>query len=276
MKLRVIFSLFFAATGILFVENANAGTVIATKPVYVPDLSHENDHLDLKTMTWDKTMVTTNVPADTRQAHVAFSFTNVSTNIVTIADVHGSCSCTTPELPPLPWRIPPGGKGQIGANVNIAGKYGTVVKSVFVGTDKGSRSLYIQINILAPKVPVLTQADRIRQMAIAKVDRQAVFKNDCATCHVKRGENQFGVVLFDADCGICHDANPRSSMVPDLHNIKARTNDDFWRVWIEHGKPGTFMPAFSTADGGPLDDMQIASLVKYLVAAYPSKLALQQ
>jgi mono/diheme cytochrome c family protein len=275
MKLRLIFCVFLAAAGILSVENANADNVITTKPVYVPDLSHEKDHLDLKMMTWDKTMVTTNVPADTAQAHVRFSFTNVTSDTITIADVHGSCSCTTPELPPLPWRIPAGSNGQIGATVNIAGKYGTVVKSVHVGTDKGSRDLYIQITILPPKIPVLTDADRARQMAIAKVDRQAVFKNDCAVCHEKRGENRYDKALFDADCGICHESKNRASMVPDLNTLKAPTNDDFWRVWIEHGKAGSFMPAFSKSDGGPLDDFQIASLIRYLSAAYPSRVASQ-
>jgi mono/diheme cytochrome c family protein len=145
-----------------------------------------------------------------------------------------------------------------------------------VGTDKGSRDLYIQIAIQAPKVAVVTDADRIRQMAIAKVDRQAVFKNDCASCHVKNGEYRYGKPLYDADCGICHEAEHRASMVPDLHNLKVPTNDDFWRVWIEHGKPGTFMPAFSTADGGPLSDMQIASLVSYLDAVMPSRVASHQ
>src|SRR5215469_10632763 len=164
MKLRLIFCVFFAVMGILSVKYANADNVITTKPVYVPDLSHENDHLDLTNMTWEKTMITTNVPADTARAHVVFSFTNVSSNTITIADVHGSCSCTTPELPPLPWRIPAGSSGQIGANVNLAGKFGTVVKSVHVGTDKGSRDLYIQISIQAPVIPVLTDADRVRQM----------------------------------------------------------------------------------------------------------------
>src|SRR5215469_16959713 len=206
MKLRLIFCVFFAVMGILSVKYANADNVITTKPVYVPDLSHENDHLDLTKMTWDKTMITTNVSADTAKAYVLFSFKNVSTNTITFADVHGSCSCTTPQLPPLPWRIPAGSTGQIGATVNIAGKFGTVVKSVHVGTDAGSRDLYIQITILPPKIPVLTDADRIRQMAIAKVDRQAVFKNDCAVCHEKNGENRYAKPLFDADCGICHEA----------------------------------------------------------------------
>jgi hypothetical protein len=53
-------------------------------------------------------------------------------------------------------------------------------------------------------------------------------------------------------------------MVPDLHALKTPTNYEFWRIWITHGKPGSLMPAFATTDGGPLSDMQIASLASYL------------
>ena len=59
-------------------------------------------------------------------------------------------------------------------------------------------------------------------------------------------------------------------MVPDLRNLKTPTNDEFWRTWIAHGKAGTLMPAFSTAEGGPLTDMQIASVVLYLNTYIPS------
>lgn len=273
MKSFFAFLAILAATQIAAVRSANAQDVVATTtPVYVPDLSHENDHLGLRTMAWDATMKTTNVPADAGQAHFAFSFTNVTKNTVTIVDAHGSCSCTTAQLPPLPWAIPSGSNGEIGVTVDIAGKFGTLVKTVHIGTDKGSRDLIVQVTILPPKIPVLTDADRVRQMAIAKVDRQAVFKNDCATCHEKNGESRYGKQLYDADCGICHEAEHRASMVPDLHTLKVPTNEDFWRVWISHGKPGTFMPAFSSSDGGPLSDMQIASLAAYLNAAVPSKM----
>ena len=79
--------------------------------------------------------------------------------------------------------------------------------------------------------------------------------------------------LYQADCAICHEAEQRATMVPDLHNLKTATNPDFWQTWIAHGKPGSFMPAFSTADGGPLTDMQIASLTAYLSQAIPSHMA---
>jgi mono/diheme cytochrome c family protein len=197
--------------------------------------------------------------------------TNSASVPVTIGTVHPSCGCTTAQLPPLPWTLPPGTNGQIGVTVNLAGKFGTVVKSIHVGTDRGSRDLVVQITILPLENKPLTDAERARQMAIAKVDRQAVFKNDCASCHMNRGQYRYGKDLYDADCGICHDAANRASMVPDLHNLKVPTNVDFWRTWIAHGKAGSFMPAFATSDGGPLSDNQVASLAVYLNATILSK-----
>ena len=169
--------------------------------------------------------------------------------------------------------IPRGTNGQIHLTVNVAGKIGTLFKSVNVSTDKGSKTLILRINMLPPVVRQMTDAERAAGVAAAKIDRQAVFRGDCATCHVKPGEGKYGQALYDAVCGICHEAQPRATMVPDLHNLKTSTNEQFWQTWIAHGKPGSFMPAFSTADGGPLNDMQIASLAAYLNSAIPSHVA---
>ncbi len=108
-------------------------------------------------------------------------------------------------------------------------------------------------------------------LAVAKADRQAIFKPDCAVCHVRQGEGKYGQFLYNADCGICHDGEHRASMVPDLHSIKVPTNVDFRRTWIANGKPGSLMPAFSARQGGPLTDMQIATLAQYLNHIIPSK-----
>jgi mono/diheme cytochrome c family protein len=148
-----------------------------------------------------------------------------------------------------------------------------LTKTVNVSTDKGNKTLMVRITILPPVIPTLSDADRAQGMAAAKVDRQAVFKNDCATCHARPGNGKYGKALYDAVCGVCHEAEHRATMVPDLHAIKTPTNNSFWQTWIAHGKPGSLMPAFSTADGGPLNDTQIASLAAYLDSAMPSHAA---
>jgi len=172
-------------------------------------------------------------------------------------------------LPPLPWTIPPGGNGEIGATVNLEGKNGTMIKSLTVSTDKGSKELWMRITILPPVIPNLTDTERARGVEIAKVDRQAVFKADCATCHARPVQGKYGKALYETVCAICHEAEHRATMVPDLHHLKTPTNNEFWRTWTAHGKAGSLMPAFSTAEGGPLNDMQIATVAAYLDMVIP-------
>jgi mono/diheme cytochrome c family protein len=117
----------------------------------------------------------------------------------------------------------------------------------------------------------MTDADRERGVAAAKVDRQAVFKGDCASCHIAKGTGKYGKALYDSVCAVCHEAEQRATMVPDLHNLKVSTGGDFWRTWISQGKAGSLMPAFSSAQGGPLSDLQIASLTSYLSQTFPSR-----
>ncbi|HEY3761813.1 MAG TPA: DUF1573 domain-containing protein [Verrucomicrobiae bacterium] len=313
-------AIFFTAVLIVFcyaviLAGRASNVPVATKPVYVPDTSHENDPLPDGVLNWNSVMLSTNLPADTAQAHFLFTFTNVAmqvnktlmtntvssrlasprfnsnfpriksaavTNVfwvtnsimptpVTVLDVHPSCGCTTAQLPKLPWTIDSGGSGQIPITVNVEGKTGTFFKSVTFKTDKGMKQLLLQITISQPVQTPMTEADRAHGIAVAKIDRQAVFQNDCATCHVKNGDGKYGKALFDADCAICHEAEHRATFVADLNNLKVPTNPDFWRTWISHGKPGSFMPAFAQSDGGPLTDMQIESLALYLNQKLPSK-----
>jgi len=176
----------------------------------------------------------------------------------------------------VPWEVAAHAGGQIKLNVNLSGKVGTLFKSVNLVTNKGSQRLDVRINILPPVVAPMTEAQRAAGIAAAKVDRQAVLKGDCAACHLKSVQGKFGQPLFAATCAICHEANPRASMVPDLRHLTDSagrpilTNEEFWRSWITAGKANTLMPAFAISQGGPLNDIQIASLAAYLNVANPS------
>jgi len=163
--------------------------------VYVPDLSHANGPLPDGILAWDELLKSVDVPASQSQAHFVFNVTNISPDNVVVLGAHGSCSCTVTELPPLPWTIPPGGHGQVGAVVNLEGKSGVLFKAVTVSTDKGSKDLYLKITILPPVIPTLTDAERTNGVMVARADRQAIFKADCATCHAKPGEGKYGKAL---------------------------------------------------------------------------------
>jgi mono/diheme cytochrome c family protein len=219
---------------------------------------------------WDGNIKATTIAAVESAANFTFNFTNISSGSVTITNVHPSCGCTTAQLPQLPWIIASGTNGQIGITVNVAGKSGTFVKTVMVGTDKGSEILTTKITILPPVVPPMSAEARSNNVKIATADRQVILKGDCAVCHVNPGLGKISRDLYKADCAICHESERRAAMVPDLHTIKEPTGIEFWRQWITHGKPGTLMPAFVTTEGGPLTDAQINILAHYMAAAFPS------
>jgi mono/diheme cytochrome c family protein len=270
-------AIILAAAGIFSIGNVSFASppdpVATTPPVYIPDMSHANGSLPDSVLAWDDLMKSADATTDDSQADFLFSFTNIASGNVVIVNAQASCGCTRPKLPALPWIIPPGGTGQIPITVNIAGKSGVIFKYVIVSTDKGSQRLVLRINISPAVMPTLTTEERALQMAIAKADRQAIFRGDCASCHARNVEGKYGSDLYDAVCGICHEAQNRATMVPDLHHLTVPTNDDFWRTWITYGKPGSLMAAFSTAQGGPLSDIQIASLAAYLNGTIPSHVA---
>lgn len=222
-------------------------------------------------LVWDQASKMVSVPYGADLAQLTFACTNISTGDITITNVRPSCGCTTAKLPELPWTIAPGSSGNIDVKINIKGKEGKLFKAITVGTDKGAQRLEADVNILTLQTTELSITRREANMKMASVDRQAVFKGDCTSCHVKPAEGKYGRELYKAVCGICHDSSDRASMVPDLHSLRHPTSLDFWRTWAEHGKPGTLMPAFSMTDGGPLTDAQIATIATYLDAAIPSQ-----
>ena len=204
------------------------------------------------------------------EAKFEFNVTNVSPSEVTITHVQTSCGCTVAHLT-YPWKIPAGGGGVIPLTMNLAGKSGTVFKSATVMSDKGQKMLTVKVTITPPEANPLTMgADREKNRLLATADRQAVFKGECASCHVEKSVGKMGKELYDNACGICHKAVHRATMVTDLHNLKSPPNAEYWKFSIVNGKPGTLMPAFSQTQGGPLSDAQIASLVDYLVKDFPA------
>lgn len=268
--LPLIVAVAFSTLG-TFTAAAQPSNAVATAPVFVPDTSHANEPLPDGVLAWDNLIQTVDATNGQAFAKFTFSFTNVTPDNVTILTVHPSCGCTTAEMPPVPWTIPASATGQIKLSVNLAGKAGTLIKSVNISTDKGNKNLMLRINILAPPPQApMSEEQRAKGLAAAMIDRQAVFKGECASCHLPNIEGKYGQQLFASVCAICHEAEHRASMVPDLHNLTVPTDAEFWRTWITAGKAGSLMPAFATSQGGPLNDMQIASLAAYLNAAYPS------
>jgi mono/diheme cytochrome c family protein len=206
----------------------------------------------------------TNVVGGVDAAHFVFNFTNCASGSVVIQNLQTSCGCTTAQLPPLPWIIPAGASGQIRFTVNLPGKARRRTETATILTGRGSQEISLNVNILPPDLPARSNAERLRDRQIATANRQAIFHGDCAGCHAQSDDDQAGRALYYADCAICHEGKDTDLPMPDLFAIKTPANVSFWLDWIAHGKPGSLMPAFSTADGGPLTEMQIANLARFL------------
>lgn len=109
----------------------------------------------------------------------------------------------------------------------------------------------------------MSDSERQRNRAVAAADRQAVFSGACASCHRDPTNNKIGSALFQAACAICHLSANSGGVVPRLAFRDPAHDAAYWRAWVMDGRAGSLMPAFSKANGGPLSDEQIESLVTY-------------
>ena len=87
--------------------------------------------------------------------------------------------------------------------------------------------------------------------AIAVKAGQALFGKDCALCHGNKGEGDRGPALNDKTF------------------LNMTSNDTLFSV-ISSGVPGTEMPAWNQAHGGPLTDQDVTQLVTFIRAWEPT------
>lgn len=209
-------------------------------------------------------------PGETSHAFT-FHVTNISKEEVVIVAANTSCGCSVATMPEKPWTLAPGAGGDVTVKVDFTGKRGVLSKVATLDTVRGRKLLTMKITI-PPGGEVGARADdpRKRNLELATADRQAVFKGDCATCHVAPTVGLTGQPLYVAACGICHEAELRASMVPDLKTLAHPLTKDFWANIIAHGKPNSLMPAFAETEGGPLSSAQLDSLVDYLTDKFRS------
>lgn len=218
-------------------------------------------------LAWDGSMQSVTLSNGMNEAHYTFHLTNISDGNVVISNVTPSCSCTVAKLPEEPWTLKPGAGGEIKATMDVTHEFGTLIKTLTVHSDKGSKVLFLRATVLPMTPKQEAAADREKNRRIAIADRQAVFQGDCAKCHAEPAKGKLGAALYVAACGICHDAEHRAPMVPDLHALPFEASSAFWKNWITYGKPDSLMPAFAKSEGGNLSDEQIGSLVRYLCGA---------
>ena len=190
------------------------------------------------------------------------------TNAIVIQEVYPSCHCLTAALPANPWILAPGASGAVTARMELDGQeQAALVRTLTLFTSVGERVLTMEVSVSRPSRRAdtpLTEAERKAAAAKAAADARAIFKGDCAACHVEKARGLLGKELYAAVCGICHDSPKRAGSVPDLRNLKPPRDFDYWKGIITRGKPKTLMPGFAASEGGPLTELQVTSLAEYL------------
>lgn len=217
-------------------------------------------------LVWDEMEKTVDVKPADGAADFTFNVTNKSEREIEIVDVRPSCGCTLVDKPAVPWILAPGGKGSFRATVDFRGKHGKFAKAIYVISSAGTQMLGVVVNI-----PETDETTRLRNQELAKLDRQAVFKGDCASCHAAPLAAKTGGELFQVACGICHFAAQPAGMVPNLVIPREPRDAEYWRKWITEGKEQSLMPAFAEKHGGPLTTAQIESLVEFALANFPTQ-----
>ncbi len=221
-----------------------------------------------KAFAWDSVIKEYSAKTGEISAPFTFNLTNISNGEVIINAVRTSCGCTVAKLPTVPWRLPAGTNGAIQVTVDLRGKIGTISKTVTVDSSAGYRYLTVRVVIPATPRAVMAAGDRLKNQQLSLVDRQAVFKNDCAACHLMPALGKKGAALYNSACGVCHEAPNRATMVPNLRALNKPTDREYWKTLISQGKTNTLMPAWSAALGGPLSEAQIDSLADYLTGPF--------
>ena len=216
-------------------------------------------------LVWDAMEKTADAKPGDGAAEFTFQVTNKSDHAVTIDAVRPSCHCTVADLPSTPWKLAPGAGGAMRVTVDLRGKEGRITKTLEVDSPEGLQTLFVTVNI-----PVPDETRRLENQRLALANRQAVFRGDCASCHVAPIGAKTGGELFLAACAICHISPHRASMVPDLLVARDHRDAAFWRKSIAEGREQTLMPAFAQEHGGPLNAEQIESLVDFALHNLPT------
>ncbi len=227
-------------------------------------------------LVWDSILKESTPKAGEEDILYTFAVTNRSANPITIERIDPSCGCTIAEMPSEPWKLAPNEGGLIKVEFDARGKSGTLTKTLLVYTSVGPKSLTIVTHLPEPAKPARDNTERVTNVMEASKNRQLVFQGKCITCHVTPTVGKTGKELYVTACGICHDAEPRASMVTNLKTLKYGTPKTYWEHWIRNGKPMSLMPAFEQKQGGPLTDAQIASLVEFISGSkdFPSNVTI--
>ncbi len=199
------------------------------------------------------------IPSNQKQ-DFSWAYHNDGKASLTILSMNPSCGCTASVAEPK--SVPPGGSGALKITYDPAGQSGDVRKTLTVVTNDPKRPRTI-LTILAK---VASTEDEVLPNGHPRFAGQSLLMGSCASCHAIPEEGKTGAALWEAVCSMCHGpTDERLGAYVRSHDDAALTQA------ITYGTANPKMPGFSSLMGGPLDEAQVASLVKFLRSPPPGK-----
>jgi len=178
---------------------------------------------------------------------------NIGGSPLRISRTEASCGCTVVSIDRD--VIPPNGTATLEILIDTTGKVGAVEKTVSIfsnDTVEPEARLTLKVRVKSPAH---------RGMSVEGV---TIFHGECRRCHVDVGMGLSGERLFQADCAMCHRSkDDEYSPGPPIEVLRVIEMDALKRATTK-GIPDSSMPGFSKAEGGPLTEEQIQSLLQFL------------
>lgn len=197
------------------------------------------------------------IPSNQKQ-EFSWAYHNDGKAPITIIAMNPSCGCTASVADSK--RVEPGATGALHIIYDPAGQSGDVRKTLTIVTDDPLHPRTI-LTILAK---VLSTDDEVLPNGHPRFSGQSLLMGSCASCHAAPAQGKTGAALFQAVCAMCHGKTGDGLLTFVLSH-----DDPALAQIIAYGTANPKMPGFSELMGGPLDDAQVASLVKFLRAPPP-------
>lgn len=213
---------------------------------------------------------------------------NIGGEPLKIINVHTSCGCTLVNM--KKHMIEPGKTADLEVTMDTAMKQGVVRKAIEISSNDPKTpkiTIYLSANVLPRPGSPLGKTSGGTNMGMSSLlggedpamtadphatltdegKRAKIFTGNCATCHVQQGKGKLGDELFKADCAMCHGQNGEGGVGPRL--ISGMWDNPAYyqamRQIVRNGsKTHLSMPGFHQSVGGPLNDVEIESILRAL------------